>query len=82
MHMLTKLALFAGAASVAVVAWPLASDAKSGKRHPLAASKRAKPVYDDNSAWYPNDANQLKLGSRIWWEQMEREGRLGRPGIR
>jgi hypothetical protein len=40
---------------------------------------RGRPVYDDNSRWYPNDADQLKIGSRIWYDQMEREGRMGRP---
>lgn len=33
----------------------------------------------DRNGWYPHDSNQLKVGSRIWWEQMEREGRTGRP---
>ncbi len=38
-------------------------------------------VYDDRDAtrWYPRDANKLKFGSRIWWDQMEAEGRLSRP---
>lgn len=37
-------------------------------------------VYDDNSVWYPNNADKLKFGSRIWWDQMQREGRLGGQG--
>ena len=32
----------------------------------------------DENGWYPQDARLLKFGSRIWWEQMEREGRTGR----
>ena len=37
-------------------------------------------LYDDRDAagWYPRDSRQLKFGSRIWWEQMEAEGRSGR----
>jgi hypothetical protein len=36
-------------------------------------------IYDDRDryGWYPRDANQLKFGSKIWFEQMEAEGRFG-----
>lgn len=42
-------------------------------------------IYDDRDrfGWYPRDSNQLKFGSKIWFEQMEAEGRFGgrrRPG--
>jgi hypothetical protein len=38
-----------------------------------------KRIYDDRDrhSWYPRDADQLKFGSQIWFEQMEREGRFG-----
>jgi hypothetical protein len=70
------------AALAMAVALPSAADAApKKKREPLPLGQRAqtKPVYDDNSRWYPNDANQLKFGSRIWWDQMVREGRIGKP---
>jgi hypothetical protein len=37
-----------------------------------------KRIYDDRDKdrWYPRDSNQLRFGSQIWWEQMEREGRF------
>jgi hypothetical protein len=47
------------------------------------ARKSEKPdiprQYDDRdrSGWYPRDANQLKFGSKLWFEQMEAEGRFG-----
>jgi hypothetical protein len=33
-------------------------------------------AYDSNAtpAWYPHDSNALPFGSKIWWEQKEREG--------
>ena len=36
-------------------------------------------LYDDRDrfGWYPRVADQLKVGSQIWFEQMEREGRFG-----
>lgn len=36
-------------------------------------------IYDDRDrfGWYPRVADQLKFGSQIWFEQMEREGRFG-----
>jgi hypothetical protein len=34
--------------------------------------------YPDASGWFPHDSNELPFGSRLWWEQMEREGRLNR----
>jgi len=37
-----------------------------------------KQSYPNEFGWYPHDSNQLTVGSRIWWDQMEREGRLGR----
>lgn len=32
----------------------------------------------DRHGWYPHDAEKLKFGSQLWWDQMEREGRIGR----
>jgi hypothetical protein len=36
--------------------------------------------YRADSGWYPRDANQLPFGSKIWYQQMEREGRFGGNG--
>jgi hypothetical protein len=36
-----------------------------------------KPTYPERGGWYERDANKLPFGSAIWWEQMQREGRLG-----
>jgi hypothetical protein len=30
-----------------------------------------------SQGWYVHDANKLPVGSTTWWEQMQREGRLG-----
>jgi hypothetical protein len=27
--------------------------------------------------WYPHNSNELAVGSRIWFDQMERERRFG-----
>jgi hypothetical protein len=68
------------------LALPLAavtSDAASAQSRTKArkpAYPQRKPVYDDRSAWYPNNADKLKIGSRIWWDQMAREGRIGGGG--
>jgi hypothetical protein len=38
--------------------------------------------YRADSGWYPRDSNQLRYGSRLWFDQMEREGRFGGRGRR
>jgi hypothetical protein len=74
------------AASALTVALPLAvvvADAAAAQgraKGRKASTLPRKPVYDDNSAWYPNNADKLKIGSRIWWDQMAREGRIGGGG--
>jgi hypothetical protein len=50
---------------------------------PYAKGQVAKPEpdnkikYPDAKGYYPLDASKLPYGSAIWWEQMQREGRLG-----
>jgi hypothetical protein len=38
-----------------------------------------KQSHPDENGWFPHDANQLAVGSALWWEQMQRENRLN-PG--
>jgi hypothetical protein len=43
---------------------------------PRVARHQAKnQAFDANArpAWYPHDSNALPFGSKIWWEQKERE---------
>jgi hypothetical protein len=35
-----------------------------------------KRQYPDANGWYLHDSSKLAFGSAIWWEQMQREGRL------
>jgi hypothetical protein len=42
-----------------------------------APSRHEKQRHPNAYGWYPHDSNELAVGSRIWWDQMEREGRLG-----
>ena len=37
------------------------------------------PRYQQTEGWYEHIADHLPIGSKIWWEQMEREGRGGFP---
>jgi hypothetical protein len=41
------------------------------------AYRYEKQRYPDANGWYPHDSNELAVGSRIWFDQMEREGRFG-----
>jgi hypothetical protein len=36
--------------------------------------------YRASPRWYPRSADKLPFGSKIWYEQMEREGRFGGNG--
>ena len=45
-----------------------------GNGAPHHHGKVSKP---DASGWWPHDSNELAVGSQIWFEQMEREGRFG-----
>jgi hypothetical protein len=35
------------------------------------------PRYPDASGWSPHDSNKLPFGSALWWDQMQRERRVG-----
>jgi hypothetical protein len=41
-----------------------------------------KQAYPDANGWYPHDSNELKFGSKLWWDQMLRENRLNSGGGR
>ena len=36
--------------------------------------------YRASPRWYPRSADKLPFGSRVWYDQMEREGRFGGNG--
>jgi hypothetical protein len=81
MHSLVIVLPLAGlilATSPAQAQKPIKRDKPAAARESVNVRPQ-RPVYDDDSRWYPNDANQLKFGSRIWWDQMVREDRIGRP---
>jgi hypothetical protein len=56
---------------------------KGSKRYAKRQVGDAKPdpdnkiKYPDAKGYYPHDASKLAYGSALWWEQMQREGRLG-----
>ena len=85
---MSRGAVLAGAVLTAVVASLVAIPLAEADPRPKRSKTYAKPypeprrLYDDRDRWYPNDANQLRVGSRIWWDQMEKEGRIGRPSSR
>jgi hypothetical protein len=68
---LSLLALPAGEA--------LAKDEKKRASHAkkLAATQEHRPRSDTADAYVVRDADKLPFGSAIWWDQMQREGRLG-----
>jgi hypothetical protein len=77
---------FVSAAALAAIATigfaaVTAAEAASGKGSKARSNGggEARRIYDDRdrTGWYPRDSNQLRFGSAIWWEQMEREGRFG-----
>jgi len=71
------MSLVAGSAYDAVYSKPYKHHAKRYVGHAVPYSG-GKQRYPNEYGWYPHDSNQLAVGSQIWWEQMEREGRLGR----
>lgn len=84
-----KLLIVAVAAVVASSSLPVHADTypNAHKRHikghyPQNASRHHdyKQAYPDRYGWFPHDANQLKFGSALWWEQMLRENRLNSGG--
>jgi hypothetical protein len=72
------------AAAIAALVMVPMTDASAKERSRTKWKQTAEPrrLYDDRDRWYPNNADRLKIGSRIWWDQMEREGRLGGGGER
>jgi hypothetical protein len=81
---MTRTALLIIAAASFLVAAPMSATADAPRKRTKsnAIAKPAEPprrVYDGRDRWYPNNANQLRFGSQIWWDQMQKEGRIGRP---
>jgi len=46
--------------------------------HPSSHITRASR-YRRTEGWYDHNADRLPIGSFIWWEEMEAEGRAGNP---
>jgi hypothetical protein len=89
--MKTMLAAAVAAATVSLVAGSAcevnaADYSMSHKRHAKGHYRYVvrhhgyKQEYPDANGWYPHDANQLKFGSALWWDQMLRENRLNSGG--
>jgi len=53
---------------------------RHAKRYGETPARGTRRSYPDASGWYPHDSNELPFGSSLWWEQMDREGRLRRGG--
>jgi hypothetical protein len=77
--------LLAGALAVGIV--NTAADASEAKKKSKYRVKKQRTYTEQvqrrasneaYSPYYVHDANQLPFGSQRWWEQMSREGRLGR----
>jgi len=67
---LSLLAGFAGAADAAPRA----------KKHRYYATQGSQSPVERGNGYYERLADKLPFGSSIWWEQMMRERRGGRPG--
>jgi hypothetical protein len=68
---LAVLALLAGAAGDA------GAQGTAKKRHKQVRQPASAPSKPNTSDYIVRDANQLPVGSSIWWDQMLREGRGG-----
>jgi hypothetical protein len=88
-HDLTRIVpmkvLVAVLVGLAVLATAWEASAAQKRHHKASMARRGADTQakqrDPNAyGWYPHDSNQLAVGSQIWWEQMDREGRLrGEP---
>jgi hypothetical protein len=70
------LSLLAGIAGEAAAA-TYAKKHKRHAKHPAAAQEYSAARSTRPDAYVERDANKLPFGSAIWWDQMQREGRLG-----
>jgi hypothetical protein len=75
-------ALVFGLAAAVLIAANVAAANAAHKRH-LKRHVQHVPTYSgvpqrypNEYGWYPHDPERLAFGSRIWWDEMEREGRL------
>lgn len=84
--MKTVVAAAAGLALLAGLAGPADAGARSKKprahanSHAGEASRPARPRAQEQDSYYEHIADKLPIGSSIWWDQMMRERRGGRPG--
>lgn len=56
---------------------PVAAAEGYTKKKAHAKKRKAKQRARATSDYYEHDADKLPYGSKIWWEQMDREGRGG-----
>jgi hypothetical protein len=75
-----RCSLSVAALAAHLIALPVAAEAHAVRTKAAGQLKPAQPrlyAEPDRFGWYPRDANRLKIGSRIWFDQMEAEGRFG-----
>jgi hypothetical protein len=78
MTLRTSACLTAALATL-LLAPSIADAAASKSKRQWSKERPPARLYDDRDrfGWYPRNADQLKIGSRIWFDQMEAEGRFG-----
>ncbi len=59
---------------------PVAAEEGYTKKKAHAKKRKAKKRARATSDYYEHDADKLPYGSKIWWEQMDRENRGGQSG--
>jgi hypothetical protein len=74
--------LVAAVAAVALVAGMANASAAQKRPHKRwygydGAHRYGKQRQPGANGWYPHDSSELAVGSRRWFDQMEREGRFG-----
>jgi len=74
-------ALLFGLTAAALIAAGVGAGNAAHKRHAKRYVGHPDPYsavpqkYPTEYGWYPHDPEQLAFGSRLWWDEMEREGR-------
>jgi len=62
---------------VSGLAGPVVAAEGYSKKKAHAKKRKAKQRESAADTYYEQDADKLPYGTRIWWEQMDREGRGG-----
>jgi hypothetical protein len=75
--MLASVAVLALLALSAGEAWAKDQKKRSSQAKKPATAQEHRPRSDSGDAYVVRDADKLPFGSAIWWDQMQREGRLG-----